>query len=252
MKQRDEGRGAARAGGRAFTLVELLVVIGIITVLISILLPTLSKARESAGRTACLSNLRQVHEAFVLYALENRDQVPLGYRAGSKQFNSMIYSGGTTQRFVILGAFYVADRMREPRVFYCPSEGDPRQQLGTPQNPWPPGGDPAMNVYAGYGCRPQYELPDDPSQFGVAPFPAMPKLGRFKSGQAIFADLVSLSDRVNSRHRSGVNVLYANGGAHWVPRNVFNDDLAKCINPFPPSATSNPFQDNIWAAFDRQ
>ena len=59
-----------------FTLVELLVVIGIIALLISILLPSLAAAREQSKITVCSSNLRQAAAAFNMYAAENKGKLP--------------------------------------------------------------------------------------------------------------------------------------------------------------------------------
>src|SRR4051812_20540406 len=102
----DNSRVKGRQRNSAFTLVELLVVIGIVVVLIALLLPSVAKARQAAQRVECLSNLRQVAMSVRMYAMGNRDHVPLGYRAGqAKQFNSMIYSG-TSQRFVLFGLLY--------------------------------------------------------------------------------------------------------------------------------------------------
>src|SRR5450756_2604093 len=66
-----------------FTLVELLVVIGIIALLISILLPALSRARESSKTVVCLANLRSIMQACTIYSSENQEYMLPGGYSGS-------------------------------------------------------------------------------------------------------------------------------------------------------------------------
>src|SRR2546421_10328126 len=99
--------------------------------------------------------------------------------------------------------------------------------LATPANPWPRGqeDDPAApQVYSGYGCRPEIELADVPTSDIT-----MPRLTKFKN-KAIFADLTVAPARVETRHRTGINVLYGDGSATWIERKKFDADLSFCTS----------------------
>lgn len=82
-----------RNSGRGFTLVELLVVIGIIALLISILLPSLARARESANTVKCLSNMRQIGMGMMQYVMDNKGIMPPMQVAASTAYPSGTHWG---------------------------------------------------------------------------------------------------------------------------------------------------------------
>jgi prepilin-type N-terminal cleavage/methylation domain-containing protein/prepilin-type processing-associated H-X9-DG protein len=96
-----------------FTLVELLVVIGIIAILISILLPTLARVRESARRTDCASRLREIANVVHIYANENRSKVPPGHREGNPEEHTIWISQYTMDIFM--------RKLQNVRMLSCPN-----------------------------------------------------------------------------------------------------------------------------------
>lgn len=113
-------RVAVRDG---FTLVELLVVIGIIALLISILLPALSKARESANKVACMSNMKQLGTMMIMYTTANKGRFPRSspYGGPSKEYDFIIWLPIKTAD-PSTGAFAREMGQFNKKVWICPTD----------------------------------------------------------------------------------------------------------------------------------
>jgi type II secretory pathway pseudopilin PulG len=268
-------RKCRRAG--AFTLVELLVVIGIIAILIGLLLPTLGRAREASKRTTCLSNMRELANAFRLYATAFKDYIPIGYM-DQKAFSYIINWNNTNGTKVSqMGLMVEAGLIKNPRTYYCPSEETERytyqpnpSDTEFSSNPWPfkrvKGG---PHTTLGYSARPVANWPSSSGNTGSFKehekgywLPSdgrgnitLPRFSQMKNF-AILSDMIMARSFVLNRHKKGVNVLYGNGGAHWVdlkafdkaPWKTFDDELGQADSKSPYNVNNNRYylDDGLW------
>jgi prepilin-type N-terminal cleavage/methylation domain-containing protein/prepilin-type processing-associated H-X9-DG protein len=268
----------ARDRTRGFTLVELLVVIGIIALLISILLPALNKAREAASRTHCLSNLRSMMQAASIYALNSKDDLSIGCSSDQYRGSYNIWNGTVYQSYGLTVHFMASkqtggDLGRDDfiRAMFCPSDRSRTFQFDTDQNLWRPGVK-GIQVRSGYQFRPmdwEYKsicwtstAPAVGEPFGTAVYKdfaknvqvprKVPRLAKMK-GLAVFSDQISSHERLLRCHIKGVNVAYADGSAKWVPKDLILDELKLLKDDFAAQsvAESNALHEKIWRTFDK-
>jgi type II secretory pathway pseudopilin PulG len=216
MKRRQTG---------AFTLVELLVVIGIIAVLVGILMPALNRARKAAVNANCLSNLHDIGNMLQIYANEYKDKVPLGYLQNRRHESYLIsvYTSTGETWYPSIGPIYMAKHMADGRSWYCPSPNniDERWLYDTAENPWPPENT-TFNCKSGYYFRPAFSWGNSPSPPKTwdgkpNPWPQMSKLTK----KAVATDLWPLplgsgSLTKKAPHDKTLNILWGDRSASLI------------------------------------
>ena len=231
---------------KAFTLVELLVVVAIIAILMAVLLPSLSQAREQAKKAACLSNMRQVGMELATYAASFDDRIPIGYTWSDKKQSGLLWEANGSGSgspfkygaFTTMGWLYQANFMKSPKIYYCPSETalnmsfNSRPGSDWPNyNRWPPGnwGKPDYPSWSNQTCRmafytrPIASWSTFVSSTGTPGKAKLPKLSTLHN-IALLAEVMS-SATMQRRHKTGMNAVYSDGSGQFIPSSAFMVNL---------------------------
>lgn len=222
---------------RGFTLVELLVVIGIIAVLIALLMPALEKARGKALQVACLSNMRQIGLSCLEYTAQNKGHLPVPHPG---------YEQATDPRSAVqpYQAIYLvwpteADFNQGTLITFLPGDSQVRQRLfNCPRVPVQPPYSSAPNTPVNFGYTFNPDLQGMTSHaIGVLITQVRHTehkilLMEFEHGGYIIGNPVAIETDSNgnsfiaplltSRHSGMANVIYIDGHGELIPPETFN------------------------------
>ena len=203
-----------------FTLIELLVVIAIIAILAAILFPVFAQARESARKTSCLSNHKQLSASFLMYAQDSDEHLPSATNgppginaAGGWVYYTAFPANSTPKSFdVTKGSLF--PYAKNAQVYVCPSDSE---------------GAAAGDSYAINSCATTFGLP-------TATGKALAKFDSAASWALLAEEAIGVGDNtgaflrtrstddaflayglnyISTRHQGGSNVSFVDGHSKW-------------------------------------
>jgi prepilin-type N-terminal cleavage/methylation domain-containing protein/prepilin-type processing-associated H-X9-DG protein len=204
---------------RGFTLIELLVVIAIVGILAAILFPVFARARESARRTTCQSNLKQIGMAFAQYTQDHDETYPLNVSCPPWAPDCASATPSTLDRPILW--FHALDPyVKSVDIYNCPSSTFSRQQRDSATGQW------AYNPATAYG----WNVYSTDGVEEITPFRGVnlasvgDAAGTVLVGDANgyyrvagYHDEVYLNNSAGlaRRHFDGANILWADGHVKW-------------------------------------